>query len=56
LSYVRSLLRTPSNVHEKNPGRVGRRTSTDQGFYSLMVALPEVLRNAQQGKAKTAPK
>jgi hypothetical protein len=46
----------PRDVHKKNPGRVGRRTSTDQGFYSLMVAPPEVPRNAEgaqcEGRAK----
>jgi hypothetical protein len=31
------------------------RTETDQGFYSLMVAPPEVPRHAQSGKVKAAP-
>jgi hypothetical protein len=46
----------PRDVHKKNPGRVGRRTSTDQGFYSLMVAPPEVPRNADGRNAKAARK
>ena len=29
---------------------------TDQGFYKVMVAPPEIPRNAQQGKVKAAPR
>jgi hypothetical protein len=43
----------PRDVHKKNPGRVGRRTSTDQGFYSLMVAPPTAPRNASEARAKS---
>ena len=51
VSYVQFLQARGPSVHKKNPGRVGRRTSTDQGFYSLMVAPPAVPRNAE-GRAK----
>jgi hypothetical protein len=46
---------TPRDVHKKNPGR-GRMggTTTDRGFYSLMVALAEVPRNAQRGRKEKA--
>ena len=42
-----TLPHTPRDVHKKNPGQGGWGTTTDRDFYSLMVALAEVPRNAQ---------
>jgi hypothetical protein len=46
-AVLRTLLHTPRDVHKKNPGRRGWGTRTDRSFYSLMVALADVPRNAQ---------
>src|SRR5215208_7815601 len=52
--YAASL-RTPNNVHKKDPGqgRMGKPKPTRASM--VMVAPPEIPRNAQQGKVKAAP-
>src|SRR5215204_7266580 len=48
-------LRTSSKVHKKSPGqgRMGKPKPTRASM--VMVAPPEIPRNAQQGKVKAAP-